>query len=267
MNKNNLIFFTYGIQTNEGNGKYQIKMNVNVDLNASEEGNRQTYIINTSDYKYPFSNKMFTIEENLHKAIMNGTLTNSQFTGYDSNTGYINVESCTGGSVYYLTVYDTKNGEAVSSSNSENKLKAISVSNIIDLNSIVKFYPLEIEVETTTYKKKSDGSYDINVKFKAGGSDKSKENFKNKKYTFVFYTQTGGESDNRMILQSITKSNGESTSFTLDLTPYRNILGFNDGDRGLYYYVEVEANGIKSPTRYNDGDLLSFPFTNNTQTV
>jgi hypothetical protein len=178
---------------------------------------------------------------------MDGTLTNSEIAG--TNGLQITVGEYTG-SVYYLCISVPTDDESTKS-HELSKIKGISISNEIKLGTLATFYPLEIST-TTTYKKNSNGSYEITLKVSSSGNDKSKLNFKNKKYKFTFYKEDSTDGS-REICGSIEKSVGSSVdNFTLNLSAFRDDFGFVDEIGVINYYFEVSDNkGNQAPAQYN----------------
>lgn len=262
ISRNNLRLYSFTLSGESKNNSYYIWMKLN-----NADADYETYIVYddaTTGYLYPLKNGEVDVNSlnKLQNDLINGTITASTFSNGLVEGGKINLSKASDGKVYYIAVNKNNEKENGSKSNKLSILKGISISNVINLKTMGAFYPLDVNV-TGRYTKTSSGEYQIEMTVKSTGDTKSIENFKNKTYNFTFYKM---ESDGgQTILQTVSRSVGNGTSFIINLLPYKDILGFTDHDISLAYYFEVVDNaGIKSPARYDEGKYINFDFVDNT---
>ena len=104
------------------------------------------------------------------------------------------------------------------------------------------------------------------MEINADGDDNSKNNFKNKKFVFNFYTD---QNHPEIVVHTATVPIGNATTYKLDLTNYRTLLGLGSSDKTVYFYFDVYDGTEKSPTSYlyktkDELYKVIFKFTDNT---
>lgn len=250
--RNAMEFFTFAMSGTVLDDKYCVSMNINVNDSTVKYQMIPVFDDETSGYKYPISGNSPQVSPKLLKALMDDNIKASDLGNLIVGDGYIDVNAVTDGmkSLYYIAIPDNSI-ELTKTSNTENKIKAISVSNLIDLNTLSKFYPLEI-IATANDVLQSDGTYKTTMTIKprvvtrdVDINNRITENFKNKKYVFTFYN-----GDTGMTTQTFTIITGNDTTASIDITGYRNILGLKDKSVNLSFYFDVYLSGQKSPTSY-----------------
>lgn len=259
ISRNDIRLYTFALTGKAETNTYYVWMKLN-----NPGANYETYLIAndaTNGYTYPLVNGKLSNSDSLKELtwdLMNHTIKSSTFNNGMVKDGMIDLSKANG-TVYYIAVNKNNENEPASKSNEHSKLKGVSISSLINLDSLSKFYPLEISIETT-YVKNGDNDYELEAKISATGDTKSQENFKNKMYTFTFYKneQDGGQT----VLQTITRSIGNSSNFILDLRGYRTALGLTDASGFVDYYFEVTDNSTstKGPARYDVGKAMAFNF-------
>ena len=113
---------------------------------------------------------------------MDGTLKASSLGSYyDASTNSIDVNKLNGATdkIYYLTIPSKDSGKI---ENSLNILQTVSLSSLVRLDKLAKFFPFNI---STTGKDilKEDGKYQTEITITADAG--SENNFKNKTYFFL----------------------------------------------------------------------------------
>lgn len=255
-------FFTFTMTGTTIDDKYCVSMSVN--LNNSNNTKYTTIALfddETNGYKYPLLGDTPNISPKLQYALMNNDIKPSNLGNLVIGDGYIDINAVSKNekSLYYIALPDNT-VELTNTSHPENKVKAISVSNLIDLNNLSNFYPLEI-VATANDVLQSDGTYKTTMTIKprttsqdTNINERIVENFKNKKIVFTFYN---GNID--IIMQTITIVTGNDTSVIFDITGYRSILGLKGNSTNLMFYFDVYSGEQKSPTSYLN--IGSKPYT------
>lgn len=213
----------------------------------------------SSSFKYPFTvragNKYTTIPDfsdtNLYDAIMENNIRNgsTKIDDLGSKKYYVNSNSTDKFFIVALPSDMYDNTESIVSENRESKIRCASISNIIDLSELAKFYPLKISIKITDA---------INAEGKATTTlevtalDGSGDNFKNKTLTISFVKVEG---DSHAVLYSQQISTGNKTSITVDITGKRVDLGITDDDssQSLYYFYNASY--------YDNGVTVSAPAT------
>lgn len=240
--QNGLRFYKYITSIDNSDGGYRISMKP--DFSGSET-KPTTFIINTDDYDYPYTTSgKFELSDRLHCAIMDGTLKSSKLgLYYDGSKNSIDVNKLNGAidKIYYLTIPSKDSGKI---ENSLNILQTVSLSSLIRLDNLAKFFPFNISA-TGKDILKEDGKYQTEITIKADTG--SENNFKNKKIVLTFYPGPGKTS---IPLHTTTVMTGAETSATTDLTVYRSILGLNNSSKTIYFYFDVYDGADKSPTSY-----------------
>lgn len=248
--KSGLSLYSFTLTGETINGNYYVRMKLN-----TTNSDYNMYLISNDEsngYKYPLENGVLKNTEKLHRDLMNNTIKASNFgEGFIDAEGRINVNNAKG-SIYYIVTPKVNETSEISNGHELTKIKAISISNTIDLSSLGKFFPLNIS-GTTKYivDATANNIKTLSVDFKP--DEQSSANFKNKEFTFTFYNIT--EDGTEVTLQTITSTtNDSSTSLTINLSPYASVLGFDGSDNvGIKYYYEVKSSGVSGPSRYNYG--------------
>ena len=258
-----LELYKYQVTTKQEGSSYKITMEPMFDKNSGRVPD--TFVLKDSDYPYPYKNGTVTISDALQVGVMDGTLKSSNLGAYYSpNDRAINVNQLAGATdkIYFLTVPDVNSGKE---ENSFNILQTVSVSSIINLGTLSKFYPLSISVKGQDTLKET-GGYETWMEINADGDDNSKKNFKNKKFVFNFYTD---KNHPEIVAHTATVSIGDVTTQKVDLTNFRTLLGLSSGDKTVYFYFDVYDGSEKSPTSYlyktkDDLYKVIFKYTDNT---
>lgn len=249
--KTKMQFFEFSVSGRTYKGKYYIKITPNVS------GGTTKLLLNdeTGGYTYPIVNSLPNVSDKLHRAVM-GDIDNIQeyyldTVDIDGIPGYIDVsDKSNTGSVYYIAL--PQNGEMPLNSNSANKFNSVSVSTLINLNSLAKFYPLYIDAEIEEIINGDEYDAQLTI-YPSNTLDGSADNFKNKRFEIVFYNKM-----NELRIEYLTVNIivGKDSSKTVNLTQNEILqLGLTGvGTKGLKYYYNVYhiENGTyeKAPTSY-----------------
>ena len=250
----NLIF--EGILDESGNYLIQVKTNSKTSVNIIP--------FLTTKYTYPIdtpNKRPDNIDENLKRYLIDNSLIANSSISYLRQNGIlkndmININAIQNvtdniGKLYYL-ITPTTNPD-ITGSNEESNLKCVSVSNLINLESLSQFYPLDIKVSGTDIRK-IDGTYETKVYVEPSTGTKvstsSQENFKNKRFDITFYKIENGVKVALYTAIGISDSTGKP--LTIDITPYRTILGLTGSNqtRVNYYYDVYTTNNEKAPSTY-----------------
>jgi hypothetical protein len=228
-------------------------------------------------YKYPFSqgtNKPNITDTLLFRKIINGTLT-SPFTknGHTKNQ-FIpsNHDLLSGGKgVYYVAIPDYPT-DADTTSNENNVFKSVSVSKLINVEELQKYYPLELVAENDKCADilNADGTFKTTLTIICD-DEQSRANIANKRITLYFYDNE--KMDNllysivinpnadKKIVWEPTSSEREKIGIknTMDSTNETTILYFN-------YKAEIPSENSESPSMYGIRKMF-VKFINNKPTM
>lgn len=260
-NGSGLTFFKHTFESKTISNNYYVKMSVTSGMDPNLY---TTHMLDNSVYEYPtIVNGNLDISDKLFRHIMNNSVDNYvPPTGSIDSDGYFKIgeSGLNGKTIYYVTVMDGGGGYNIekkntTSTNENNKIKAISISNKINLGSLSKFYPLNISsIYINDAWDDNLNSYKTTL-FLTGGTD----TFLDKRYDFTFMEKIGDESNNQYAtLVTITFYSNSSTTVEYDLTSIRGLLKINQmegnesGSSQKYIRIEFDAysNGEKSPTAY-----------------
>ena len=152
--RSELELFKFNFKTKKYNDKYYIKME---ESRPNYSTKCDLYCVFDSDengYKYPWNGKSVDVDDKLFRDLMNNSIKSSTgitTTSIEQVNGYIDVNLANNensGKIFYIAVPNNEDN-LTNSSNDESKIKGISISNLINLKSLSKFYPLSINIDGT----------------------------------------------------------------------------------------------------------------------
>jgi hypothetical protein len=278
---NNMALYSFVMDTKLTNGILEFKMDIPPTVGATSY--KLFALINGDNdvtngcYKYPFSqgtNKPNITDTLLFRKIINGTLT-SPFTknGHTKNQ-FIpsNHDLLSGGKgVYYVAIPDYPT-DADTTSNENNVFKSVSVSKLINVEELQKYYPLELVAENDKCADilNADGTFKTTLTIICD-DEQSRANIANKRITLYFYDNE--KMDNllysivinpnadKKIVWEPTSSEREKIGIknTMDSTNETTILYFN-------YKAEIPSENSESPSMYGIRKMF-VKFINNKPTM
>jgi hypothetical protein len=249
-------FTNFSLNSVTKDGKYYIKM-------TTTDTDFSLYPLFEGDYTHPIVNGSFSLNDKLYRHLMGGNLisANLNYESVNGISGYINVSdnSLIGKKLYYVALPNIseadKNG--IETSNSENKLICVSVSEIINVGVLSKFYPLNIKCTGRDVYHTLDDYFitTLTVTPMIG----SENNFKNKTFEFNFYKLVN---NSKIQTKTVTFNTYENDSISVDITSVRYDLGidFNkltqeETMKTLYFDYIVYSEEGKSPTPYVNNNV------------
>lgn len=260
--KRPIKFSKFDIEGKESEGKYYVR--IRPDANDDKDSIKLLLDNEEQSYKYPLENGIPTISDKLHRALIDNNIQPYKGLNTDSE-GYIDITNKNNiGSIYYIVTRNEEDNITSDSVEAESKIKAISVSSLINLSSLSDFYPLFINIVGTDTLQ-ANGLYKTEIKITPGYD--SAANFKNKKFELSFYKI---ENNIQIIMQTITfTTDSDTNEVKIDLTPYRNIIGLSGKDKKISFYFDVYKGSEKAPTSYlkdSEGEdyAVNFRFTDDT---
>jgi hypothetical protein len=224
-------------------------------------------------YKYPFSkssNKPDITDSLLFRKIINGTLS-SPFTknGYQK-TNFISSDNALlkgGKGVYYVAIPDYPT-DSDTKSNLNNVFKSVSISKLIDVETLQKYYPLELvaDNEYCTDILNNDGTFKTTLTIKCD-DEKSRANIVNKRITLYFYDD---EKMNNLLYSIVIRPNADKKIVWEPTISEREKLGIKNTETTtnettiLYfnYKAEIPSENTESPSLYGVRSM-SVKFINN----
>ena len=203
------------------------------------------YMLDNEKYAYPYSNENgFTMTDELFSGIIGPTL-----KGDVPNNICVNDKNYSGKAIYFVAIInDNSKTETISTYNDENKLKTVTFSDLIEIDKLNKFYPLDIDLICYVSSDKTKAT--LNIK----PMENSKENFKNKRIEIRFFKKEN--ESNKSTLKILTFDTYDNTELTSNITDYINeLLGMklNDNDitnKSVDYEYYVYIGDEKSPVAY-----------------
>ena len=252
--KKGLKLFNFELEGISKDGEFYFRMNL------KDKGDYKSYMIYNKDvkekscYKYP-KNREELSKSKLFSDIMDNNIELDGITYYsfDEKRDWVKLNDLNGKSIYYVAIIeDNKESDdnVINTSNSYNKIKSISVSNLIDTSSLKNYYPLDIEVSIIDYDSVNNAAK-LKIKPEVGSED----NFKNKKIElFFYYIDIDDDNIQLLSLSQYTGDNKEITVY-LSIEQTKN-LELNKGHNIKCSYY-VYKNEVKSPTIYNIEDYIS----------
>lgn len=225
---------------------------VYVQLTPIAGGSWKFYQIDEgSQYAYPFteiingkySNIPDFTNTKLFDDLISGTITATEIKDVEATKYYVDDKSKKRFFIIALPsdMYETDN---IVCENKLSKIRCVSVSNIIDLSVLAKFYPLDISVTVTDIISGATKETKLEVSAISG----SEENFKNKTLTLTFVRSLNGSN---MAIYTQQISTGNNTKVTLDITAKRDDLGITDDSTSQnlgYFYNASYIDGIAETT-------------------
>ena len=246
-------------------GGYKFRMNVK----TGTASNYKLYaLINSSEnkdgcYNYPFSQKdgSPSIQNTkLFRHIMDGSLKDIfGKNGVTSNPDYFNSSDTlvAGKQVYYIAIPEKSEVDAVEKSANDNIFKSVSISKLINVESLNKFYPLNLKADTSrcTDILKNNSSYQTTITLIAM-DERSKGNISGKRFKIQFYDSKKGDK----LLYETTVYPNKNSEVVLNLTvDERQKIGIkhdestSDGSETEIFFdyeTVISSSGETSPTSY-----------------
>ena len=263
----------------EYKGNYYVKMEEVRPIYSNKQDNNNFNLIPvinsaTKGYLYPWGTNSPNLSDKLFRDIISNNVSSSDVTTktIDGVSGFIDVSGYKDSTekLYYIAKQNTTNIH--SKSNKETVFCSVSFSNLINLGSLAKFYPLDVRATATDILTK-DGKYETKIEIKPAIiedneslSKKIKDNFNGKKFEITFYDP---KNDTDKIPTHTFIAFSSNNIIKLDVTQYRLILGLTHNEETtsgdgttLRFDFDVYQDGEKSPTSYVDKQVV-FKFTNN----
>lgn len=241
--KDRMKFYNFTLTGKTFGDDYLIQMDVISD--ADDYDIYPIYDDTEEGYPYPLKDKTPNFDNALLHDIIDNNIKVADISSIETD-GLINLSKVSDKtkSIYFIAI--PRNAEDVLyTTNTNNQLQGISISNLINLTELSSFYPFNIEIIATDTKL-SEEKYTTMLNIRPT-DEKSSANFINKKMEISFYKSNNG---NKIPLQTITVYN-DTPVLSIDISAYRDILEINDNDYIMYDY-DVYDNVKKSPTSYLD---------------
>lgn len=273
---NNMVLYNFVMDTKLNDGILSFTM----DASTVEDKDYTLFaLIDDVDnvengcYKYPFSqktNKPEITDSLLFRKIINGTLT-SPFTKKALDKPIFiptNHDLLKGGKgVYYVAIpnYSTEND---TTSNTNNVFKSVSISKLINVETLQKFYPLELVYDDNRCKDilNNDGTFTTTLTW-IPANEQSRANLEGKLITLYFY-----DDENMSNLRySTTITPTVDKEIVWEPTPSeRKKIGINNTktttnkETKLYfnYKAEIPSENAESPSLYGLREMF-VKFENN----
>ena len=262
-----MCLYKFNLETQQVEGKYSFRMKI-----KDTDSDYTLYpIISSNDnskghYLYPFdttNGEPSIANTKLFRNIINNTV-ESVFGAND----YIQVNSDTlnGKNVYYVAI--PKN-EELSYSNDNSVLKSVTISRLIQVDTLKHFYPLELTyaIDDCNDVLNANGSFSTIITLKAA-DEASKNNINGKYFTIRFYrnkddvipslTKSVQPNGNKELVMKLTLDERTKIGLTNDATTTTSHMTFH-----YDYDATIIESGITSPTAYEKREVR-IKFTNNT---
>lgn len=278
---NNMALYNFVMSTKLNEGVLSFKMDVPSTAGATSY--KLFALIDSDDnvengcYKYPFSkytNKPNITDSLLFRKIINGTLS-SPFTknGYQK-TNFISSDNDLlkgGKGVYYVAIPDYST-DSDTKSNVNNVFKSVSISKLIDVGTLQKYYPLELvaDNEYCTDILNNDGTFKTTLTIKCN-DEQSRANIVNKRITLYFYAD---KKMNNLLYSTVISPNADKKIVWEPTLSEREKLGIKNTETTtnettiLYfnYKAEIPSENTESPSLYGVRSM-SVKFINNKTTM
>ena len=162
-------------------------------IKIEHEQNNELYDVKQiTNYDYPVNGENININDRLFKGVIEDSIS---VVDINDNDGFIDVNNIsdrdrnTITKLYYIST--PKELSVTKKSIDDNCLKTVNISEMIDLSTYYKFYPLDLQITGVDKRIGSDNDsnsyYETEITIRSKYDEKSRNNFKNKKYTLTFY--------------------------------------------------------------------------------
>lgn len=263
---NKMALYKFAVTSTETNDNYSFKVDVKqtaTDLFAkdykvyaliSENGTANGY------YPYPFdtnTGKPTIHNTKLFRHIMDGTL--KDIFGENGSIGTklikINDKSVSGKKVYCIAMPDyDESMQSINKTVNDNIIKSVSISKLIDVSTLNKFYPLALTASGVD-KLDSDGNYTTTITF--AEKNPSINNVEGKRFTFRFYSDNKGTN----LLYTISLTPNTDKKLVWNITDYerqkleiKNDSSTSNGATKILYFdydATIISDNISSPSSYD----------------
>ena len=254
-----VTFFNYKTLSKTVGIDYFIQMELEKD---NRNVNVKHYIVESGDntgYSYPlFSNGVLSISDKLFRHIIDGRVEETNLINFRDELGYFKVgdENLLNKKIFYISVVNGgggyNEGSNIVSTNEHSKIKAISVSELIDMESLERFYPMNLYVKIDDFWNESKMSYEAVLRM-SGGT----ENFKNKIFELRFLREVGSTGNYKLLDKITVNTPSNRNNIDIDITSYRKSLEIVNFETDLNYpnrYIRLEYDvydgNEKAPQSY-----------------